>query len=160
MFSNPLLLSRRRCYRRIRLRLFPGYRCRLLCLLAGFCCRRLQPRLLQGCCVRLRLSDHLRLLPGFRLHRLRRFRAATVVASMNAYCWAAAFAFASAITCACFRASASVASTRCRVAAAASTRRRAAAASVFCLAAFLVMQLLVYPASSATYKRSASLSWQ
>ena len=68
-------------------------RCRLLCLLAGchcrsllpgllrhprllagFHCRRLHPRLLQGCCLRLRLSDHLRLLPDFRLRRLRRLR--------------------------------------------------------------------------------------
>ena len=161
MFSNPLLVSRRRCYRRIRLRLLPGYRCCLICLLAGcrccslrpgllggFRCRRLHPRLLQGCC--LHLSDHLRLLPGFRLHRLHRFRAAAVVASINAYCRAFAFAFASATTCACFRASASAGSTRCR----------AAAAPVFCLATFLAMKLFVYPASSATYKRSASLSWQ
>ena len=58
MFSNPLLLSRRRCSRRIRLRLLPGCRCRLLCLLAGFRCHRLHPRLLQGCCLRLHLSDH------------------------------------------------------------------------------------------------------
>ena len=74
MFSNPLLLSRRRCHRRLRLRLLPGCRYGLLCLLAG--CRSLRPgllrrpRLLQGCCLRLRLSDHLRLLPGFRLRPL------------------------------------------------------------------------------------------
>ena len=74
MFSNPLLLSRRRCSRRLRLRLLPGCRCRILCLLAGFRCRRLHLRLLQGCCLRLRLSDHLRLLPGLRLRRLHRFR--------------------------------------------------------------------------------------
>ena len=63
MFRNPLLLSRRRCY--CRLRLLSGCRYRLLCplagcrslhpgllrrprLLAGFRCRRLHPRLLQG----------------------------------------------------------------------------------------------------------------
>ena len=67
MFGNPLSLSRR---------LFPGCRYRLLCLLAG--CRSLgsgllrRPRLLVGfrCRRRLRLSGHLRLLPGFRLRPL------------------------------------------------------------------------------------------
>ena len=77
MFSNPLLLSRRRCYRRLRLLcLLTGCRSlrqgllRRLRLLAGFHCRGLHPRLLQGCCLRLRLSDHLRLLPRFRLRPL------------------------------------------------------------------------------------------
>ena len=91
MFSNPLLLSRRRCYRH--LHLLPGCRCRLLCPLAGFRCRRLHPRLLPGfllrrlhrfcplpCCRCRRLHqrllpacclrDHLRLFPGFCLRRL------------------------------------------------------------------------------------------
>ena len=141
MFSNPLLISRRRCSHRIRLRLLPGCRCRLLCLLAGFRCHRLHPRLLQGCCLRLplndhlrllqgrclrlrlRLSDHLRLLPGFRLRRLHRFRPLPWCRCRRLHqrllpgcCRAVAFAFASTTTCACFRASASAASTRCRAA--------------------------------------------
>ena len=140
MFSNPLLLSRRRCSHRIRLRLLPRCRCRLLCLLAGFRCHRLHPRLLQGCCLRLRLSDHLRLLPGFRplpwcrcrrLHQrllpgcCLRFRLHDHLRLFPGFCLRrlhplpgcrAAAAFASTTTCACFRASASAASTRCRAA--------------------------------------------
>ena len=156
MFSNPLLLSRRRCSRCLRLRLLPGCRCRLLCLLAGFRCHRLHPRLLQGCYLRLRLSDHLRLLPGFRrLHRFRplpwcrcrrlhqrllpgcclRFRLHDHLRLFPGFCLRRLHPLPG-----------------CRAA--------AAAASVFCLAAFLAMQMFVYPASSATYKRSASLSWQ
>ena len=79
MFSNPLLLSRRRCYRRLRLRQLPGCRYRLLCLLAG--CRSLRPS--PSAC----------------------WRASAVAASIHACCTAAAFAFASATTCACCRAS-------------------------------------------------------
>ena len=137
MFSNLLLLSRRRCSRRLRLRLrlLPGCRCRLLCLLAGFRCHRLHPRLLQGCCLRLRLSDHLpccraaafaftsattcaccRASASAASIASARCRGAAVVASIDACCRAAAFAFASTTTCACFRASASAASTRCRAA--------------------------------------------
>ena len=161
MFSNPLLLSRRRCYHRIHLRLLPGCRCRSLCpgllrrprLLAGFLCRRLFASATTCACCRASASTA--------STASARCRAAAVVASINACCRAAVFAFASATTCACFQASASAASTRFRAAAAASTFARCrAAAAAFCLAAFLAIQLFVYPASSAKYKRSASLFWQ
>ena len=62
---------------------------------------------------------------------------------------AAAFAFTSTTTCASYRASAS---TRCCAA--------AVAASAFCRITVFAMQLFVYAASSVTYKRLTSLSWQ
>ena len=71
MFSNPLLLSRRRCYRRLHLRLLPGCRYRLsihaCCRAAAFafasattsvCCRAFA----SACCRCRRL--HQRLLPS------------------------------------------------------------------------------------------------
>ena len=92
MFSNPLLLSRRRCYRRLHLRLLPGCRYRLsihaCCRAAAFafasattsvCCRAFASACcrvaavvasINACCLRFRLRDHLRLFPGFCLRRL------------------------------------------------------------------------------------------